>query len=101
MLLDVKNLSTEFYVKRGTVKAVNNVSFNVDKGEILAIVGESGSGKSVTSLSVMGLVRDPGKVTGGEILFNGEDLNKKSKKEMRSIRAVSYTHLTLPTICSV
>jgi len=86
MLLDVKNLSTEFYVKRGTVKAVNNVSFNVDKGEILAIVGESGSGKSVTSLSVMGLVRDPGKVTGGEILFNGEDLNKKSKKEMRSIR---------------
>lgn len=69
MLLDVKNLSTEFYVKRGTVKAVNNVSFNVDKGEILAIVGESGSGKSVTSLSVMGLVRDPGKVTGGEILF--------------------------------
>lgn len=86
MLLDVKNLSTEFYVKRGTVKAVNDVSFNVDKGEILAIVGESGSGKSVTSLSVMGLVRDPGKVTGGKILFNGEDLSGKSKKEMRSIR---------------
>ncbi|MCD7772861.1 MAG: ABC transporter ATP-binding protein [Ruminococcus sp.] len=86
MLLDVKNLSTEFYVKRGTVKAVNDVSFNVDKGEILAIVGESGSGKSVTSLSVMGLVRDPGKVTKGEILFNGEDLKTKSQKEMRKIR---------------
>ncbi len=86
MLLDVKNLSTEFYVKRGTVKAVNDVSFNVDKGEILAIVGESGSGKSVTSLSVMGLIRDPGKVTGGEILFNGKDLKNVSTKEMRSIR---------------
>lgn len=86
MLLDVKNLSTEFYVKRGTVKAVNDVSFSVNKGEILAIVGESGSGKSVTSLSVMGLVRDPGKVTGGEILFNGKDLKNVSPKEMRSIR---------------
>lgn len=86
MLLDVKNLFTEFYVKRGTVKAVNDVSFNVDKGEILAIVGESGSGKSVTSLSVMGLVREPGKVTGGEILFGGEDLRNKSQKEMRKIR---------------
>ena len=86
MLLEVKNLKTQFKVKRGTVKAVNNVSFEVDKGEILAIVGESGSGKSVTSLSVMGLVREPGKVVGGTISFNGEDLSKKSKKEMRQIR---------------
>ena len=61
MLLDVKNLETEFKVKRGTVKAVNGVSFQVDKGEILAVVGESGSGKSVTSLSIMGLIRDPGR----------------------------------------
>lgn len=86
MLLEVNNLKTEFKVKRGVVKAVNNVSFSVEKGEILAIVGESGSGKSVTSLSVMGLVREPGKVTGGSILFNGEDLSKKTKKEMRAIR---------------
>ncbi|MGN0602169.1 MAG: ABC transporter ATP-binding protein [Oscillospiraceae bacterium] len=86
MLLEVKNLKTEFKVKRGTVKAVNNVSFNVDKGEILAIVGESGSGKSVTSLSVMGLIREPGKVVDGTIMFNGEDISKKSKKEMRNIR---------------
>ena len=79
MLLEVKNLKTQFKVKRGTVKAVNNVSFEVDKGEILAIVGESGSGKSVTSLSVMGLVREPGKVVGGTISFDGVDLAKKSK----------------------
>ena len=67
MLLEVKDLETEFKVKRGTVKAVNGVSFEVDKGEILAVVGESGSGKSVTSLSVMGLIRDPGRVAGGEL----------------------------------
>ena len=60
MLLEVNNLETEFKVKRGTVKAVNGVSFQVDKGEILAVVGESGSGKSVTSLSIMGLIREPG-----------------------------------------
>ena len=71
MLLEVKNLETEFRVKRGQVKAVNGVSFEVEKGEILAVVGESGSGKSVTSLSIMGLIRDPGKIVGGQILFNG------------------------------
>ena len=86
MLLEVNDLETEFKVKRGTVKAVNGVSFEVDKGEILAVVGESGSGKSVTSLSVMGLIRDPGRVAGGEILFNGENLLKKSTKEMQAVR---------------
>lgn len=86
MLLEVENLQTEFKVKRGTVKAVNNVSFGVEKGEILAIVGESGSGKSVTSLSVMGLIREPGKVTGGKIMFHGENLVGKSNKEMNKIR---------------
>lgn len=86
MLLEVENLKTEFKVKRGTVKAVNNVSFGVEKGEILAIVGESGSGKSVSSLSVMGLIRDPGKVTGGKIMFHGENLVEKTKKEMNKIR---------------
>ena len=86
MLLEVKNLETEFRVKRGQVKAVNGVSFEVEKGEILAVVGESGSGKSVTSLSIMGLIRDPGKIVGGQILFKGEDLLKKSTKEMEQIR---------------
>lgn len=86
MLLDVQNLKTEFKVKRGIVNAVNNVSFSVDKGEILAIVGESGSGKSVTSLSIMGLIQKPGRVAGGSILFNGEDLSRKSVREMNQIR---------------
>ena len=86
MLLEVKNLKTEFQLKKGIVTAVNDVSFAIDKGEILAIVGESGSGKSVTSLSIMGLLQEPGRVTGGEILYNGEDLLQKSKKGMQAIR---------------
>lgn len=83
MILEVKNLTTRFKSKKGVTTAVNNVSFQVQEGEILAIVGESGSGKSVTSLSIMGLT--PGEVT-GEILFKGEDLAKKTNKEMQSIR---------------
>lgn len=86
MLLEVKNLTTEFKVKNGTVRAVNNLSFGVNEGEILAIVGESGSGKSVTSLSIMGLLSDNGKVANGEILYRGEDLLKKSEDEMRAIK---------------
>lgn len=86
MLLEVKNLTTEFKVKHGTVKAVNGISFHVNEGEILAIVGESGSGKSVTSLSIMGLLQGNGKVTSGEIIFNGEDLLKKSESEMQAIK---------------
>ena len=86
MLLEVKNLTTEFKVKHGTVRAVNNLSFHVNEGEILAIVGESGSGKSVTSLSIMGLLQSNGTVSGGEILYQGEDLLKKSESEMRAIK---------------
>ncbi len=86
MLLEVKDLKTEFKLKKGTVNAVNDISFSVDKGKILAIVGESGSGKSVTSLSVMGLLQEPGRVSHGEILFKGKDLLKMSKAEMRSVR---------------
>lgn len=86
MLLEVKNLKTQFKMKKGIVKAVDDVSFSIDEGEVLAVVGESGSGKSVTSLSVMGLLQDPGRVTGGEILFKGENLLEKSKKEMQEIR---------------
>ena len=86
MLLEVKDLVTEFRVKRGVVKAVNGVSFHVEKGEILAVVGESGSGKSVTSLSIMGLLQGNGRTSGGQILFHGEDLLKKTDKEMQAVR---------------
>ncbi|MGI1659204.1 MAG: ABC transporter ATP-binding protein [Desulfitobacterium sp.] len=86
MLLEVKNLKTEFKLKRGTVRAVDDISFSVDKGEILAIVGESGSGKSVTSLSVMGLLQKPGRIADGEIVFEGQNLAQMSQKELRDIR---------------
>ena len=86
MLLSVKNLSTEFPVKKGIVRAVEDVSFDVDQGEILAIVGESGSGKPVTSLSIMGLLAEPGHVAGGSLEFEGKDLATLSEKQYRELR---------------
>lgn len=87
MLLEVKNLRTQFRIKGGMVNAVDGVDFEIDKGEVVAIVGESGSGKSVTSLSIMGLIPNPpGKVIDGQIIFKNEDLLKKSKREMKDIR---------------
>lgn len=85
-LLEVKNLKTYFYLDRMEYPAVDYVSFTLDEGETIAIIGESGSGKSVTSLSIMGLVDFPGKIIGGEILYKGENLLKKSEKEMQKIR---------------
>ena len=86
-LIDVKNLKTYFDTDEGTVKAVDGVSFHIDRGETLAVVGESGSGKSVTSLSIMRLIPSPpGRIAEGEILFEGQDLAKKSEREMRKIR---------------
>lgn len=86
MLLSVKNLSTDFPVKKGVVHAVEGVSFEVDESEILAIVGESGSGKSVTSLSVMGLLGEPGHVASGSMEFEGRDLVTLSEKDYRELR---------------
>ena len=86
-LLEVKDLKTSFFTKKGVIKAVDGVSFTVKKGEMIGLVGESGSGKSVTSLSIMRLVPQPaGKIVSGEILFNGENLLKKSESEMRQLR---------------
>ena len=86
-LLEVNNLKTYFDTDDGTVKAVDGVSFHIDRGETLAVVGESGSGKSVTSLSIMRLIaQPPGRIAEGEILFEGEDLVKKSEAQMRKIR---------------
>ena len=85
-ILQVKNLKTYFHTEAGLVKAVNDVSFNVEKGKTLGIVGESGCGNSITSFSIMGLVERPGKIEGGEILFEGEDLLKMTEAQMRDIR---------------
>lgn len=86
-ILSVKNLQTHFKTDEGIVKAVEGVSFDLAPGETLGLVGESGSGKSVTNLALMGLVPSPpGKIVGGEILFEGKDLRKASKKEMQDIR---------------
>ncbi|MFN4233357.1 MAG: ABC transporter ATP-binding protein [Bacteroidia bacterium] len=92
VLLEVKNLVTEFRTEDQIVKAVNNISFTLHKGETIGIVGESGSGKSVTSLSVMRLIPNPpGRIASGEIIFHSKtkgavDLTKLSEKEMRSFR---------------
>lgn len=87
-LLEVKELRTEFFSsKKSSVTAVEEVSFEIQKGEIVGLVGESGCGKSVTSLSIMQLLKDtPGKVTNGEVIFEGKDLLKASKAEMLDIR---------------
>jgi oligopeptide/dipeptide ABC transporter ATP-binding protein len=86
-LLDVHDLTTHFYTQDGVVKAVNGVSFYVNKGESVAIVGESGCGKSVTSLSILRLIaQPPGKIISGEILLDGTNLLKLSTEEMRKIR---------------
>ena len=86
-VLEVKGLKTYFKTDAGIVKAVDGVSFSVDEGETLGIVGESGCGKSVTNLSIMKLIPSPpGKIVGGEVLYDGKDILKMSEKELRSIR---------------
>jgi len=84
--LEVKGLKTAFYTEAGAVRAVDDVSFDVRRGEVLGIVGESGCGKSVTSLSIMRLVSPPGRVVAGQILFDGEDLLQMTEKQMMDIR---------------
>ena len=85
-LLQVENLRTYFQTFRGVVKAVDGVSFSLDEGQVLGIVGESGSGKSVSSFSILKLIEPPGVVESDKILFRGEDISKKSEKEMMKIR---------------
>src|SRR5215210_5078607 len=85
-LLEVRDLRTSFRTEDGIVKAVDGVSFEVEKGQTLGIVGESGSGKSVTCLTVMGLNAKRNTITSGEALFKGEDLLKASPRRLREIR---------------
>ena len=85
--LEVRKLQTYFFTRWGTVKAVDGVSFDIKEGEAFGLVGESGCGKSITCLSLLRLVPEPaGRIVGGEILLQGEDLLKKTEKEMRKIR---------------
>jgi oligopeptide/dipeptide ABC transporter ATP-binding protein len=86
-LLEVRDLRTYFYTRRGVIKAVDGASFTLHHGETLGIVGESGSGKSVTCLSIVRLVPEPGgRIVNGQVLFEGEDLLRKSQREMRRMR---------------
>jgi len=85
-ILQLKNVSTHFFTDDGVVKAVRNISFDLEPGETLGIVGESGCGKSVTAMSILGLVQRPGRIVEGEILFKGTDLLKLAPEELREIR---------------
>ncbi|WP_205618777.1 ATP-binding cassette domain-containing protein [Terasakiella pusilla] len=85
-LLEVKNLHVEFPTRRGVLKALRDVNFTVDKGERLGIVGESGAGKSLAAFAIINLLSKPGRVSQGEILFEGTDLTKLNDTELRSIR---------------
>ena len=86
LLLQVKGLRTWFHTFKGVVKAVDDVSFDIRVGEVLAVVGESGGGKSVTGFSVIRLIDEPGRIESGEILFAGRDLMKLSEREMNRVR---------------
>ncbi|MFD0049624.1 ABC transporter ATP-binding protein [Actinomycetes bacterium NPDC127524] len=86
MLLEVNGLHTNFDTEGGTVRAVNDVSFSIRKGETVCLVGESGCGKSITSLSLMQLIPENGSIAGGEVYFKGRNLLKLNKKEIRRIR---------------
>src|SRR5436309_15454713 len=98
-LLEVRDLRTYIYARRGVVKAVDGASFSVGRGETLGIVGESGSGKSMTCLSILRLVPEPGgRIVGGEIVFDGEDLIAKSPEEMRRLRGACIAMILQDTI---
>ena len=86
-LVEIKNLKTYFYTEDGIVKAVDDVSFNIRKGEIIGVVGESGCGKSVTAMSIMRLIPSPpGKIVAGKILFEDKNILELKGDEIRKIR---------------
>lgn len=90
-LIEVKNLKTYFYTNDQVTKAVDDVSFSIKKGKVACIVGESGCGKSVTSLSIMRLISNPGKIVGGEINYNGKNILDMTSKEIQNLRGNEIT----------
>ncbi|MGJ4953590.1 ABC transporter ATP-binding protein [Bradyrhizobium sp. HKCCYLS20291] len=85
-VLSVRNLHVEFETRRGTLRAIDGVSWDIAKGEVLGVVGESGAGKSVTGLAVIGLIDPPGRISGGEILLSGRRIDNLPPEEMRKVR---------------
>lgn len=85
-ILSVNNLTVQFHLKKGPAKVLSDLTYHINKGEILGLVGESGCGKSVTSLAIMQLLQWPGEITGGEILFNKTDLLKLPHRDIESLR---------------
>ena len=90
-VLEVKNLKTYFFTDEGIVKAVDDVSFSVEKGKTLGLVGESGCGKSVTAMSISRLISPPGRIVDGKVLLNGRDLVHLSDQEMRQVRGAQIS----------
>ncbi|MFT4247862.1 MAG: ABC transporter ATP-binding protein [Pseudomonas sp.] len=85
-LLQVRQLDAEFHTGKTPLRVIEKLSFELDRGQTLAIVGESGSGKSVTAMSILGLLRPPGKITGGEVIFDGQDLLRIGRRKLRRLR---------------
>jgi oligopeptide/dipeptide ABC transporter ATP-binding protein len=85
-LLEVRDLQTQFFTRKGTARVLEQLSFTIGKGEIVGLVGESGSGKSVTGFSIVNLLKSPGKIVSGQILFDGRDLSKLNEDQLREIR---------------
>jgi peptide/nickel transport system ATP-binding protein len=85
-LLEVRNLRVEFNTRRGTLVAIDDVSFDIAPGEVLGVVGESGAGKSITGTAIIGLLEPPGRVAGGEIRLEGERIDNLSPEAMRKVR---------------
>ncbi len=91
ILLSVENLSVEFQTRSGTLRALENVNFDLRRGEMLAVVGESGSGKSVTSYAIMGILDPAARVTSGRILLEGRDILRETERNLRSMRGRSFS----------
>jgi oligopeptide/dipeptide ABC transporter ATP-binding protein len=88
-MLEIRDLETQFFTRKGVARVLDKLSFDIRKGEIVGLVGESGSGKSVTGFSIVNLLKPPGKIVSGEILFDGRDLTKLTEDQMREIRGKS------------